>query len=267
MTSRGFTGPVAENYARFRRGYPPAVIDALVTALALDEGSRVLDLGCGTGQLTIPLAGRTRSVLGMDVEPDMLRLARRAAQDSGTDNTTWVLGADSDVGALLALLGEQALDAVTIAQALHWMDPPALFAVLRRLVRPRGSVAVIANGTPLWLQEAHWSRRLRGVLEAWLDTELTSWCGTDAASRRGYRDALAAAGFDRTADVTVEYTAELTVEQVVGNLYSAMTPDQLPRGEEREGFEERVRAALGEPSATGTFAEQVSVSVLIGAAP
>ena len=72
----GFSGEVADYYAKYRRGYPPQVLDALQAAFGLDTDDVVLDLGCGTGQLTVPLASRFRSVIGMDPEPDMLRLAR-----------------------------------------------------------------------------------------------------------------------------------------------------------------------------------------------
>src|SRR4051794_19728061 len=65
----GFSGEVVDYYERFRRGYPGPVVDALVGALRLRPDDVVLDLGCGTGQLTLPLAGRARSAIGMDVEP------------------------------------------------------------------------------------------------------------------------------------------------------------------------------------------------------
>jgi len=61
----GFGGEVAEFYARFRRGYPAAVLDAVVAAFRLAADDVVVDLGCGTGQLALPLAGRVRAV-GMD---------------------------------------------------------------------------------------------------------------------------------------------------------------------------------------------------------
>ncbi|GAA5189801.1 hypothetical protein GCM10023322_43330 [Rugosimonospora acidiphila] len=76
--SLGFGGEVAGYYARYRRGYPPAAVDAIVKAFALGTDDVVLDLGCGTGQLTLPLAERVRAVV--DPEPDMLVLARRAAE-------------------------------------------------------------------------------------------------------------------------------------------------------------------------------------------
>jgi SAM-dependent methyltransferase len=113
---RGFGGEVAEFYGRYRRGYPPAVIDALVDAFGLGTDDVVLDLGCGTGQLTLPVAERVRAAVGMDPEPDMLTHARRACQEQGLANVCWLLGADTDLPALGALVGERRLGAVTIGQ-------------------------------------------------------------------------------------------------------------------------------------------------------
>ena len=254
-----FTGEVAEHYARFRRGYPPAVLDRLAAALGLDGGSRVLDIGCGTGQLTLPLAARTGSVLGVDVEADMLRLARRAALDAGAANTAWLLSSDRELGALAGLTGAPAFDAATIGQSLHWMDVPALFATLRRLVRPGGGVAVVTNGEPQWLLDVPWSRALRTHLEVWLGQPLTARCGTGPDAQRAYRQALAAAGFDRVGDHVVDHREELTFAQLVGSVYSAMSPGTIPVGAARASFEQRLRAALGaEP-----YPEDVRVTLLV----
>ena len=48
----GFSGEVADFYHKYRHGYPSAVIDALVDAFGLNDRDVVVDLGCGTGQLT-----------------------------------------------------------------------------------------------------------------------------------------------------------------------------------------------------------------------
>jgi len=60
----GFCGEVAEFYHRYRRGYPAAVIDSLADAFALTGDDIVVDLGCGTGQLALPIARRVRAVAG-----------------------------------------------------------------------------------------------------------------------------------------------------------------------------------------------------------
>jgi pimeloyl-ACP methyl ester carboxylesterase len=57
---------VAEFYHRCRHGYPDEAIDALTEAFGLTARDLVADLGCGTGQLTLPVAGRVRAVAGID---------------------------------------------------------------------------------------------------------------------------------------------------------------------------------------------------------
>lgn len=77
----GFSGEVVQYYHKYRRGYPIVVIDALVAALQLRPDDVVVDLGCGTGQLTLPLARRVRAAMGIDPEPDMLERARDVGRE------------------------------------------------------------------------------------------------------------------------------------------------------------------------------------------
>jgi SAM-dependent methyltransferase len=256
----GFSGDTAGYYARYRRGYPEPVIDALAGAFGLTGSDVVVDLGCGTGQLTLPLAERVRAAVGVDPEPDMLALARRAARKRGVRSASWMLGADTDLPALGALLGERSIAAVTAAVAIHWMDHAALFAAARTFLRDGGGVAVVTNGTPLWLQDNDWSRALRAVLSEWTGRDVGWACGTDADSRRGYRDAMAAAGY-ATAEARVDYDATMDVDEIVGGVFSAMSADQLPDPAGRQVFAERVRAALA-PRTRVT--EHVSVIVQTG---
>ncbi|MEU7995550.1 methyltransferase domain-containing protein [Micromonospora sp. NPDC049060] len=121
-----FSGEVATYYARHRRGYPPEALDALVGAFGLSAEDTVVDLGCGTAQLSLPLAARVGTVIGVDPEPDMLVLARQAALDAATVNTVWMLGTDNDLPALGRLLDGRTIGALTAAVAIHFMDRDAL---------------------------------------------------------------------------------------------------------------------------------------------
>ncbi|WIY02759.1 methyltransferase domain-containing protein [Amycolatopsis mongoliensis] len=257
MTAPAFGGEVSEYYQRFRRGYPPAVGDALTAAFGPTRDDVVLDLGCGTGQLTRVLAPRVGAVLGMDPEPAMLDQARKAGSPA---NVSWLLGADSDIGALTPALGPRRLGAVTVAQALHWMDPARLFAVTRPLLRPGGGVAVVTNGEPLWLQDTAWSAALREVVSSYLGTPLHRTCGTDETSQSRYADALSEAGYVVDSQV-VSYDAPLSVEEIAGGVFSAMSPSQLPAAEERPAFTERVREAV---TPHGPLRERVRVRILTG---
>ncbi|SCL26597.1 class I SAM-dependent methyltransferase [Micromonospora aurantiaca (nom. illeg.)] len=240
----GFGGEVATYYAQHRRGYPPEVLDALAAAFQLGADDTVVDLGCGTGQLSLPLADRVGTVIGMDPEPDMLAIARRTALDQGIGNATWVLGSDGDVPALSRLVGERTVGALTVAVAIHFMDRDALFTAARPLLRPGGGIAVVTNGEPLWTQDTEWSAALRGCLERMLGRPVTGSCQTDEAGRRRNREALVGAGY-RYEETSVRYDAPLTVDDMVGGVFSAMSAERLPSSRQRATFAADVRDALG----------------------
>ncbi len=172
---------------------------------------------------------------------------------------SWVLGSDADIPGLASLIG-RSFGAVTIGQALHWMDHDRLFRVLAPVCRHGGGVAVVTNGTPLWLQDSGWSRALRRWLEHWLGTRLVNTCGADEATQDRYCESLATAGF-QVAKTSVGYTDELDGERIVGGLYSALSAAQLPAIEQRSVLAEEIRKVV-EPHRP--FVEQVHIAIIIG---
>jgi SAM-dependent methyltransferase len=255
-----FGGEVAGFYARYRRGYPVSTVDGLVAAFGLGGGDVVLDLGCGGGQLTVPLAGRVGAVVGLDPEPDMLRYGRERAERAGVDNVVWVVGGDGDLGAVERVLGPRRLGAVTIGTAIHLMRAEDVFAAVRPMLRDGGGVAVLSHGLPVWMQDSDWSRALRDALAGWLGRPAVSTCGTDAESRARYREMLADAGYQDVRESHVDDPRETDVDWLVGHLYSALG-GSLPAPEDRPAFRALVAGAV-EPYAP--LVEQVRVGVVTG---
>ena len=108
----------------------------LVELLAPNAGERVLDLGCGTGELTAMIAARGARVTGLDASDEMLATAR-ARQPELT-----FVAADAQ-----ALTYDAAFDAVFSNAALHWMPRLGdVFAgVARALARPGRFVAELGG--------------------------------------------------------------------------------------------------------------------------
>jgi SAM-dependent methyltransferase len=256
-----FGGDTAEYYARYRRGYPDAIVAAIANCLGLTSDDAVIDLGCGTGLLTVPLARRVRLVVGVDPEADMLTVARRQIEPALDSKVVWVLGSDDDLPALADLLGDGSIGAVTVGQALHFMDYENLFCRARPLFRSGGGIAVIANGVPLWQQDSEWSHCLRLALNEWFHTTTTATCGTDQATQSHYAEALTAAGYE-VHEATEEYKAVLTLDEVLGGIYSAVSKGDVPH-DRRDAFAEYITSALPD---TASFPETVRVAALIGVA-
>ncbi len=95
-TNRPFES-TAPYYARFRPSYPVEILAHVVERFHLDGRGRLLDLGCGTGQLTLPLAPQFADSTGMDPEPEMLAEAENLASELGITNIRWLQGGSNDL--------------------------------------------------------------------------------------------------------------------------------------------------------------------------
>jgi protein-L-isoaspartate O-methyltransferase len=67
----------AERYDRARPGYPAAMFDDLADLAGVGPGCRVLEIGCGTGQATVPLAQRGCQIVAVELGTSLAAVARR----------------------------------------------------------------------------------------------------------------------------------------------------------------------------------------------
>jgi SAM-dependent methyltransferase len=128
-------GAVAELYDRARPTYPAAVFDDLAALAQLEPGSRVLEIGPGTGKATGELARREYAVTAVELSPDLAAVALRNVPEAEfvvADFETWEPE-------------EADFDAVTAFTAFHWITPELRYAKPARLLRPGGTLAVVAG--------------------------------------------------------------------------------------------------------------------------
>lgn len=109
----------------------------LVERLGLDDGARVLDVGCGTGRLAQWIAerlGPRGNVVGIDPLEHRIDIAR-----SHASSARFEVGQAEDLGAF----EDASFDAVCVSSVLHWVtDKAKALAEIRRVLRPGGCVAV-----------------------------------------------------------------------------------------------------------------------------
>lgn len=121
----------ATDYAKFRPQYPRTLFQFLESISP--DNRLALDVATGNGQAAVALAGFFEKVIGIDASTTQIASAER---HSGVEYR--VASAES-TGFLAA-----SCDAVTVAQALHWFDLERFYAETRRVLAPRGVLAVWA---------------------------------------------------------------------------------------------------------------------------
>jgi SAM-dependent methyltransferase len=144
---------VADVYERGRPEYPPAVVGAIAAELRLAPDATVLDLAAGTGKLTRALLAAGIEVVAVEpLAPLREKLAARVGAERVLEGLAEAIP-----------LPDASLDAVTVADAFHWFDQAAALAEIRRVLRPRGGLAVLTT-VPDW-RGASWADEVGQVME------------------------------------------------------------------------------------------------------
>lgn len=127
---------VAALYDRARPLYPQAVVDDLVALTGLRAGSRVLEIGCGTGQITVPLARRGLRIIALEPGAELAAIARAKLTAYPAVDVTERRFEDYDQPAEL-------FDLVVSATAFHWVDPKIRVPRAGAALKPGGHLAII----------------------------------------------------------------------------------------------------------------------------
>jgi len=113
---------------------------AVLARLGIVRGGRAIDLCCGDGLFTVPLAREEREVIAIDLDPAMLRLARERAEAAGQSNISCLVGDACD----LACIRRGCIDFVLMANTFHGVpDKTRLARAVVGALMPAGRFAVI----------------------------------------------------------------------------------------------------------------------------
>lgn len=128
---------VAAEYDRNRPMYPDELVDQACQVAGIGAGDRVLEIGCGTGQLTRSLAARGLRVTALEPGGNLIALARQNLEGAGA--VDFVSARFED-----ASLPRERFRAVFSASALHWVDPEVSWRKIADVLVPGGTLALIS---------------------------------------------------------------------------------------------------------------------------
>lgn len=249
----GGSAGTAAHYDRYRLAYPDRLIARVAGLAGLKPGDAVLDLGCGTGMLTIAFAQLGMAVTAMDPDADMLARAREKGEAAGVS----VRFLQEGSGDLSPALGPFRLAAM--GRSFHWMDRAATLAMLDRIVTPDGGVALFHDAHPP-VEENGWFKIL-------CDVQAKFRRDQRRGGHKRYEPFLFASAFKEIDSLSVTIRRTLTVEDIVGHAFSmsASSPQRL--GAAQEEFRRDLSQALRELSADGKFTEVAELVAVLARRP
>jgi SAM-dependent methyltransferase len=128
---------IAAEYDLHRPAYPDALIDRACEVSSLARGATVLEIGCGTGQLTRSLLARSLRVTA--VEPGERLIARARDQLAGDGDMQFV-----NARLEKASLPRARYEAVFSASAIHWVNPDISWHIVADALIDNGTLALVS---------------------------------------------------------------------------------------------------------------------------
>lgn len=232
----------AEAYARWRPPYPAVLLDWLVDETGGKPGARLLDLATGPGRIALALAGRFAEVWALDLEPEMIAVARAAAERRGIDNVRWSVGPAEALEA-----PDHHFDLITVGEAFHRLDQALLAPKARRWLKPGGGLATmgagaILNGSRDWqLAAAEFTRRwtAKAFPTGWAQSRPGVEPTLDASARL-----LEAAGLTLVADRNFAVPHTWTFEGVLGYFHSTSVASRRILGDGADAYAAALKSTL-----------------------
>jgi SAM-dependent methyltransferase len=192
-------------YDSYRLPYPGAMTEYVTDQAAVSGQGRLLDLACGTGQLTFPLRRRFSEVWAVDREPDMVEAVQAKADALKAANTRTVT---ADAETLDA--PPEYFELAVIGNAFHRLRRDLVAGRLLGWLSPGGCVALCWSDAPQAGNE-EWQRAFADLLGKWRtmlgaeDRIPANW--EEPQRRRPDHQVLSEAGFELAGrwDLTVEH--------------------------------------------------------------
>ena len=251
----------AAYYARYRSKYPVAMFDHMVDRFNLGPRYSVLDLGCGTGQLALPLSERQIPVYAVDPEIEMLQEGIRIARDSEISGTRWMLGSDRTIDSLNLPL----LRLCVMGSSFHWTNRGPLLNALEPLIDDEGGIAVISERSSVWGTQVRepWEDVIKQVVQEFLGQERCAAGGTYSHPTDKHQVVLKRSSFRVVEELEFSVRQTRTIEQVIGLQLSTSYASIRQLGSRVEEFKKTLAERLREAVPSEEFEKVSNTEVLI----
>jgi ubiquinone/menaquinone biosynthesis C-methylase UbiE len=264
LRADAFAG-VADDYLRYRVPYPSQMLDAFLDEARLPPRPRLLDLACGPGRLTLPIAPRFADVWAIDLEPEMVEVGRREATRRGLGQIRWQVGRVEDLQAPAAHF-----DLITCGEAFHRLDRPCVAALCFGWLKPGGALVTLGAGG-FMDGDAPWREIVREVVRRYAGEPARRLGAPNGKSQdqevADQEQQLRDASFDPVVGRHISVPYAWTLETLLGNLRSTSVLSRHALGKRHAAFEAELTAALTAHDPSGRYAETLDCGYTLARRP
>jgi ubiquinone/menaquinone biosynthesis C-methylase UbiE len=243
-------------YARYRAGYPHAFFDMVKDKFNLSKNDRVLDLGCGTGQIAIPLSQYVKQVVAMDPEPEMLAEGKMLAEKSGASNIRWIEGGSEDLVDLRYKLGKFQL--AVVGTAFHWMNREKTLDDMYEIINDSGGIVIANLDNNLFRKP-----EIVQVVKKWLGEQRRAGSGVYQPPARRHEEVISESKFQRMEFWQYPLVFTNDIDGIIGNIYSTSMANQEVLGNKKAAFENDLRDTLLRVNPSGKFVSEGQVQAIL----
>lgn len=257
----GFFSGKAKYYATYRKGYPQEVFDTIISRFHLTPESWILDLGCGPGNIAIPLANHGLRVHAVDPEPEMIAEGKQIESNFAPEfPICWIIGSDAS----LPTIGLPALYLCTMGTSFHWMNRAALLQNLDSIIQPNGGIACI-NRNDSYCSDIKdgWGAAVQDVLQEMMGT---SWNISDNIrfkNKDTHETIFLQSPFPVLEILVFPEQYTLTIDDIIGQLMSHSYIDPILLHERNAEFRWKITKRLLELEPSGQFLKNTAVQLII----
>ena len=157
----------AKYYNRYRPQYPDELFELVKKHCDCNGTGRLLDLGCGTGFLAVPLSLCFAEVLGVDSSAEMLKEAEIFAKQQSCKNIKWLHKRAEKLGDELGYF-----DMVTAGRSMHWMDDTVIFPWVYDHLMRGGHFLLVGERGGFWRGVDDWNMKIAEIVKQYTGKDL-----------------------------------------------------------------------------------------------
>jgi SAM-dependent methyltransferase len=260
-------GGSARYYRAGRFPYPAELAAAFQEELGLDGSGRLLDVGCGTGEIALLLAPLYHEVVGLDADEDMVAEAGEEARRQGHRNATWVNARAEELPLDLGTFRT-----ATFAQSFHWMDRERVAATVFEMLERDGTWVHVDTKTDRGAaSDAQLDypqpprRELQELVVRYLGPVRRAGQGSRPRSPSGESEIMVAAGYagPRRRVLDGARVLERSEDEIVASIFAVSGSAPHLFGSRLAEFEQDMRRVLRRVSPGGRFCEVSQPAQLI----